>query len=80
MTISQSVQEQDRATRTIHANMARVSATIEGMASLTENVRKSSEGTQLVTNDVLLSTETIQGKATGPETSIHQLLQKIASA
>jgi methyl-accepting chemotaxis protein len=80
MTISQSVQEQDRATRTIHANMARVSSTIQGMASLTENVRKSSEGTQLVANDVLLSTEAIQNKATGLESSIHQLLQKIATA
>ncbi|MCC2096381.1 MAG: hypothetical protein KDJ29_05790 [Hyphomicrobiales bacterium] len=80
MTIAQSVQEQDRATRTIHANMDRVSATIQGMTSLTENVRKSSEGTQLVANDVLVSTNAIQSKSTALETSIHQLLQKIATA
>lgn len=79
-TISTSVQEQDRATRTIHANMEKVSTTIQGMAQINENVRSSSEGTQHVANEVLESTQSIQGKAVVLETSIHQLLQRIASA
>ena len=80
LTISRSVQEQDRATRTINTNMAKVSEIIKGMAAVTESVRQSSEGTQMVANEVLESTGSIQSKTTSLETSVHQLLQRIASA
>ena len=80
MAIAQSVHEQDRATRTIHENMARVATTVQSMTSLTNNVRRSAEGTLKVSSDVYQATDELQNRTTDLETSIHKLLQRIASA
>ena len=80
ITIAESVQAQDIATRTIHENMAGVASSVQSMAQLTGNVRRSSEVTLVVANDVFEATDELQSQATGLETSIHKLLQKIASA
>ncbi|MGE3247363.1 MAG: methyl-accepting chemotaxis protein [Beijerinckiaceae bacterium] len=80
MSIADAVQDQDRATRIIHSNLANVADVVRSMASVTDQVWKSSDGTLQIANDVLQSTESIQQKATELETSIHKLLQKIATA
>lgn len=80
ISIAGSVREQDVATRTIHENIADVALSVQSMASLTDNVRRSAEVTLVVANDVFEATDALQSQATGLETSIHKLLQKIATA
>lgn len=80
VTIAASVRDQDSATRTINENMSRVAGIVKNMAAVNENVLQFSQSTLRVANDVLESTESIQGQAVNLESSVHKLLQRIASS
>ncbi len=78
--MASAIEEQGRVTQMIFQSIAEVSTGADQLAEVTSNIRQSAQRTHEVAGDVLASTEKLHGEAGRLETSVHQFLQRIATA